>query len=100
MFKMIIQDPDMEWLPIDRIHIRAHQSSVGFSDSEFQAVAKNIDGNSTKIQLIADVHGTPLDFIISDGVIYDVKVAPDLIQRCNLNETQWLNVNRGYISEK
>lgn len=30
-------------------------------------------GNSTKIHLIADAHGNPLDFIISDGITHDVK---------------------------
>lgn len=64
---MLIQDPDMEWLSIDATHIRAHQSSVGSSDLESQAIAKSAGGNSTKIHLIVDAHGNPLDFIISDG---------------------------------
>ena len=100
IFKMLIQDPDMEWLSIDGTHIRAHQSSVGASSLETQAIAKSAGGNSTKIHLIVDAHGNPLDFIISDGVTHDVKIAPDLIGKVYLNETKLLNADRGYISEK
>ena len=99
VFKILIQDPDMEWLSIDGTHIRAHQSSSGSSDPEFQAIAKSAGGNSTKIHLIVDAHGNPLDFIISDGVTHDVKIAPDLIEKVDLKETKLLNADRGYISE-
>ena len=81
-------------------HIRAHQSSAGYPGSKSQAIAKSAGGNSTKIHLIVDAHGNPLDFIISDGVTHDVKIAPDLIEKVDLNETKLLNADRGYISEK
>ncbi|GGZ88615.1 hypothetical protein GCM10007161_20180 [Ignatzschineria indica] len=99
LFKQLIKDPDMEWLSIDGTHIRAHQSSVGIGNPKSEAIAKSAGGNSTKIHLIVDTHGNPLDFLVSDGATHDVKVAPELIKEVELKETKILNADRGYISE-
>ena len=53
----------------------------------------------TKIHMIVDAHGNPLDFLVSDGATHDVKVAPELIKKVELKETKILNADRGYISE-
>lgn len=71
----------MEWLPIDRTHIRAHQSSPRSFSSEPQTIAKSAGWNSSKIYLIVDAHAIPFDFIISDGITHNIKVAPNLIQQ-------------------
>lgn len=99
LFKQLIKDPDMEWLSIDGTHIRAHQSSAGIGNPKSEAIAKSAGGNSTKIHMIVDAHGNPLDFLVSDGATHDVKVAPELIKKVELKETKILNADRGYISE-
>ena len=35
-------------------------------------------GRATKIHLVVDAHGNPINFLLSDSTIHDVKVAPDL----------------------
>ena len=97
IFKQLIKDPDMEWLSIDGTHIRAHQSSAGAGSPKSEAIAKSAGGNSTKIHMIVDAHGNPLDFLVSDGATHDVKVAPELIKKVELKETKILNADRGYV---
>ncbi|WP_151959462.1 IS5 family transposase, partial [Acinetobacter bereziniae] len=87
---------DMEWLFIDGSHIRAHQHSAGIAD---QAISKSAGGNSSKIHLVVDSNGNPIDFIITDGTTHDVKVAPDLISKLDLNEVEVVCADKGYDSE-
>ncbi|OLO13300.1 hypothetical protein BUV99_13635, partial [Corynebacterium diphtheriae] len=53
-----------------------------------QSISKSVGGNSSKIHLIVDAHGNPIDFMITDGTTHDVKVAPDLISTLDLKETK------------
>lgn len=79
----------MEWISIDRTHIRAHQSSAGTVGEKPQAIAKSVDGNSTKIHLAVDSHSNPIEFLLSDGVAHDIKVAPRLLSLFDLNNTEF-----------
>lgn len=99
IFKQLLKDSDMEWLSIDRTHIRAHQISAGMGCSKEQAIAKSAGGNSTKIHMIVDAHGNPLDFLVGESITQDVKMAPKLIKKVELKETKHLNVDRGYTSK-
>ena len=96
LFKLLASHPDMQWIFIDGSHIRAHQHSAGIAN---QAISKSVGGNSSKIHLIVDAHGNPIDFIITDGTTHDVKVAPDLITKLNLHETEIVCADKGYDSE-
>lgn len=100
LFKLAIQNPDMEWVSIDGSHVRAHQSSAGAAGIEFQDIAKSAGGNSSKIHLAVDAHGNPLEFLITDGVTHDIKVAPKLVSLLDLTETDLLNADKGYDSEE
>ncbi len=88
--------PDMEWIFIDGSHVRAHQHSAGIAN---QSISKSVGGNSSKIHLIVDAHGNPIDFMITDGTTHDVKVAPDLISTLDLKETKVVCADKGYDSE-
>ncbi|TNL43765.1 IS5 family transposase, partial [Acinetobacter bereziniae] len=44
-------------------------------------------------------NGNPIDFIITDGTTHDVKVAPDLISKLDLNEAEIVCADKGYDSE-
>ena len=72
LFKLLASCPDMEWIFIDGSHVRAHQHSAGIAN---QSISKSAGGNSSKIHLIVDAHGNPIDFMITDGTTHDVKVA-------------------------
>ena len=96
IFKFLSNDADLEWIFIDASHVRAHQHSAGI---KAQFISKSIGGNSSKIHLAVDANGAPIEFIISDGTTHDVKVAPDLIDCLNLEETEILCADKGYDSK-
>jgi hypothetical protein len=82
IFKLISSNADMEWVFIDGSHVRAHQHSAGIKD---QDISKSIGGNSSKIHLAVDADGNPIEIIISDGTIHDVKIAPKMIEKLDLS---------------
>ena len=96
IFKLLSNYAGLEWIFIDASHVRAHQHAIGMND---QAISKSIGGNNSKIYLAVDANGNPIEFIIGDGTTHDVKVAPDLIDLLELEETQILCVDKGYDSE-
>ena len=53
-------------------------------------------GNTSKIHLAVDAHGNPIDFIISDGATHDATVAPALVKRLELKETDYICADNGY----
>ena len=101
IFKLLASDADIEWLFIDVSSIatqdvRAHQHSAEIKN---QDISKSIAGNSSKIHLAVDVHGNPIEFIISDGTTHDVKVTPRLVKKLDLTETEIRCVDKGYDCE-
>ncbi|WP_347455412.1 IS5 family transposase [Acinetobacter thermotolerans] len=96
IFKLISSDADLEWGFIDASHVRAHQHATGI---RYQAISKSIGGNSSKIHLAVDSNGTPVQFLIEDGTTHDVKVAGNLVNSIDLNETKILCADKGYDSE-
>jgi transposase len=96
IFKYLSSHCDMEWVFIDASHIRAHQHSAGLHE---QAISKSSGGNSSKIHLAVDSDGNPIEFIITDGTTHDVKIAPDLIEKIDLEHTEMVCADKGYDSE-
>ena len=78
-------------------YIRAHQHSTGAASLENQAIEKSRGGNTTKIHMVVDAYGLPVNFSITAGNINDVTAAPDLI-----NSTESIKImvgDKGYDSE-
>ena len=96
IFKLFSQHADKEWIFIDGSHVRAHQHSAGIKN---QDISKSIGGNSSKIHLAIDSNGNPIEFIISDGTSHDMKIAPDLVSKLDLSESEMLCADKGYDSE-
>ncbi|MQW93347.1 IS5 family transposase [Acinetobacter sp. dk771] len=96
IFKLISSDADLEWVFIDASRVRAHQHATGIKD---QAISKSIGGNSSKIHLVVDSNGNPVQFLIEDGTTYDAKVAPKVVESIDLKETEILCADKGYDSE-
>lgn len=97
LFALLIKDSDLEWVFIDGTHVKAHQHSSG-GDEINQAISKSVAGRATKIHLAVDAHGNPLTFILSDGTTHDVKVAPHLVDKIDLSNTEVLCADKGYDS--
>ena len=96
IFKQLVQDPDLEWEFIDGSIVKAHQHSAGGNHDE-QAIGKSRGGNSTKIHLVVDAYGLPIDFELTGGQVNDIKVAPELVERVALGEN--MIADKGYDSE-
>jgi hypothetical protein len=78
-FKALVQEPDFEWKFVDGSIVKANQHSTGAASSDQQAIGKSVAENTTKIHMPADAHGSPVDFMITGGEVYDCKVAPEFI---------------------
>ncbi len=98
LFALLIKESDLEWVFIDGTHIKAHQHSNGGNESD-QAINKSVAGRATKIHLAVDAQGDPITFLLSDGTTHYVKVAPDLIDKIDLSNTDVLCADKGYDSE-
>ena len=97
LFTLLIKDADLEWV-FDGTHIKAHQHSSSGNEN-LQSISKSVAGRATKIHLAVDAHGNLITFILSDGTTHDVKVAPDLVDKVNLSDTEVLCADKGYDSD-
>jgi transposase len=46
---------------------------LGHSSSSHECIGKSVAGNSTKIHILSDSHGNPIEFVLSEGQIHDSK---------------------------
>ena len=67
IFKVLAKDPDMEWKFIDGSIVKAHQHSCGARKGEERAIGKSVAGNTSKIHMVTDSSGNPIDFEITEG---------------------------------
>lgn len=79
IFKALVIDPDLEWEFIDGSIVKAHQHSAGAVGNDDQAIGKSVAGNTTKIHMVAESNGMPIEFEITGGQVHDCKIAPELI---------------------
>ena len=84
LFMHYAKDPDMESMLLDSTVIRAHPCASGAPDEKggqkAQALGKSKGGFTTKIHIVVDALGLPLDFVLTAGQRHDVTQAPTLIQ--------------------
>jgi transposase len=79
------QQPDMESIMIDSTIVRAHTSAAGAPQSHLeepsnQALGRSKGGFTTKIHVMVDALGNPLDFILTGGPAADITQAYTLIK--------------------
>lgn len=65
IFKMLVDEPDLEWEFIDGTIVKAHQHSAGAASDEKQGIGRSVSGNSTKIHMAVDGFGLPIEFQIT-----------------------------------
>lgn len=97
IFKALIQEPDLEWEFIDASFVRAHQHSAGAASENNEAIGKSCGGNTTKIHMVVESFGLPIEFDITGGDVHDVNVAPELISKIPLAD--YTIADKGYDSE-
>lgn len=77
------QDADLEYLIPDSTVIRAHPCAAGAPGArggqQAQALGRSRGGFSTKIHVVVDGLGLPLDFILTGGQRHDITQAANLI---------------------
>jgi transposase len=88
---------DTEWIFIDGSYIRAHQHASGARDGEEHAIGKSRGGSTTKIHMLADAHGNPIDFEITGGEVHDVKAAERVVKK--IEKAEHLIADKGYDSD-
>jgi transposase len=94
-------DPDLEFLLLDSTIIRAHPCAAGVPSPDQepkpdQALGRSRGGFSTKIHLIVDGLGNPLDFILTGGQVNDITQAPALLQG---HHADYVIADKGYDSD-
>jgi transposase len=98
IFKVLVNEPDLEWEFIDGSIVKAHQHSTGAASNEDEGIGKSVAGNTTKIHMATDAHGLPIDFEITSGEVHDCKVAPKFFAK--LPGADHMIADKGYDSEE
>ena len=98
VFKVLVNEPDLEWEFIDGSYVKAHQHSAGAGSGETEAIGKSRAGNTTKIHLAVDAYGLPIEFVITGGEVNDCTAAPELIAK--LPHAEAIVADKGYDSER
>jgi transposase len=85
MHAYFASDPDMESIMIDGTIVRAHACAAGapqghLAEPQDQALGRSKGGFTTKIHVMVDALGNPLDFILTGGQAADVTQSYVLIE--------------------
>ena len=85
MHRHFADDPDMESVMVDGTIVRAHACAAGAPQGHLpepsdQALGRSAGGFTTKIHVMVDAPGNPLDFILTGGQAADVTQAYVLVE--------------------
>ena len=97
LFYELRNDIDDEWNFIDGTVVKAHQHASGASTNNDEAIGKSVGGNTTKVHMLADSHGNPIDFVLTGGQVHDSKLAPVLIE---ISEAENFMGDKAYHSQE
>jgi transposase len=97
LFEFLRVDRDNEWQSLDSTINRVHQhGSGGSGGAEANAIGRSRGGLSTKVHLVVDALGLPLEFEITEGQRHDSVPASNLVAR---SEPQCLIADKAYDSD-
>ena len=102
MHSRFSDDPDMESIMIDGTIVRAHACAAGASQKNLinpkdQALGRSKGGFTTKIHIMGDALGNPLNFILTGGQAADVNQAYTLIEGVR---AKYALMDRAYDADK
>jgi len=82
VFLKIRGDFDMEWAMVDSSSIKVHQHGISKKGlkAKLENIGKTVGGRTTKIHMLGDSHGNPVDFISSPGEVHDIRVVARLVE--------------------
>ena len=98
VFKQLVHEPELALKLIDGTFIKAHQHSSGAAGSGHQDIGKSKGGNTTKIHMVVDAKGKPIDFCLSAGNVNDSTMASQMIK--DLDATHYVVADKGYDSNE
>ena len=98
LFAFFCKGIDSEWQFMDGTIVRAHQHSAGARRGEEIAIGSSRGGKTTKIHMLADAHGNPVFFEITEGQVHDMQQSEALLEHCKAGGS--LINDKGYDSEK
>ena len=75
---------------------RAHQHAAGARKGEEIALGRSKGGLTTKVHMLADAHGNPQEFVLTEGQAHDMREASTLAK---LTEADFLLGDKGYDSD-
>ena len=75
---------------------RAHQHAAGARKGEEVAIGRSSGGLSTKVYVLGDAYGNPLEFIVTEGQVHDMKEAATLADK---TKADFLLGDKGYDSD-
>jgi hypothetical protein len=61
------------YLRILETGIESHQHSYGAKKSSDTSIGKSVAGNTSKIHMVTDSHGNPVNFEITGGNVHDTR---------------------------
>lgn len=96
VFESLRTDPDNEWNFIDGSIVSAHQHAAGAAGGGDESIGKSRGGNTSKIHLLSDANGNPIELVVTAGQVHDVKMADYLIDR---SDAEILIADKGYDSQ-
>lgn len=95
LFEVSKFDPDNEINSMDSTINRAHQHASGAAKGEETAIGRSKGGLTTKVHVLADAHGNPLETIVTEGQAHDMREAHNLAK---LSEAEIILGDKGYDS--
>lgn len=78
---------------IDATIIRAHQDSSRISEKEIQGFGRSRGGLTSKLHLIVDALGLPIDFSVTGGDRHDITQANELLEG---KQSRYVIGDKGY----
>ena len=83
---------------IDSTYVKVHRTAASMACSDsIRDLGRSRGGLTTKIHLLCNEYGLPIDFLITVGQVHDVKAAPELISR---NKMKGLIADKAYGSAR
>ncbi len=89
-------EPANELNSMDSTINRAHQHAAGARRGEEVALGRSKGGLTTKVHMLADANGNPLEFIITEGQAHDMREASTLAK---MTDARNLLGDKGYDSQ-
>ena len=81
---------------IDSTYLKVHRTAASMACSDTDRnIGKSRGGLTSKLHLLCNEFGLPIDFLITGGEVHDVKPAPELIER---NKMTGLIADKAYGS--